>query len=71
MTTNIGTIDRIARATIGFACIALIFTGPLVDTDWPRYALGVIGGILLLTAAYSTCPLYSVLGFNSCSNKKG
>lgn len=65
MTVNLGTLDRIARALIGLACIALVFTGPFAVAGWPRYALAIVGGILILTAAMKFCPLYRILGFKS------
>lgn len=69
MTVNVGTLDRLARAVIGLACIALIFIGPFAEAGWPRYALGIVGAIMLLTAAIKFCPLYRVLGLRTCSTK--
>lgn len=56
---NVGTIDRVARALLGVVILAVAFTGP-------KSAWGYLGFIPLLTAAFGTCPLYSVLGINSC-----
>lgn len=69
MTINVGTIDRLARAVIGLACIALVFIGPFATAGWPRYALGVVGAIMLLTAAIKFCPLYRALGLSTGSPK--
>ena len=56
--TNVGTIDRILRITLGVGLLALVFVGP--ETPW-----GWIGLVPLLTGLMRTCPLYSILGWNS------
>ena len=62
MTCNVGGIDRIARALIGIALIALVFVGP--KTNW-----GWIGVIPLLTAILGWCPPYALIGINTCKAK--
>lgn len=59
---NVGGIDRILRIVLGLVLIALVFVGP--KTPW-----GWIGLIPLLTGFIRSCPLYSVLGFNTCGTK--
>lgn len=56
---NVGTIDRVARIALGIGLLSIAFTGP--QTPW-----GYLGFIPLLTGAFGTCPLYSVLGFSTC-----
>jgi hypothetical protein len=63
MQTNVGTIDRILRAVIGLALIALTRAGTIGVWGW-------IGVVPLLTAALGFCPLYTMLGFSSCPMKK-
>jgi hypothetical protein len=63
MQTNVGTIDRIVRAVIGLALIALTLAGTIGVWGW-------IGVVPLLTAALGFCPLYTMLGFSSCPMKK-
>jgi hypothetical protein len=60
---NVGTIDRILRVIVGLAVISLVFIGP--KTQW-----GWIGLIPLATAAFRFCPLYTVLGINTCQLPK-
>lgn len=60
--TNVGTIDRLLRLVVGVILIALVFVGP--KTPW-----GWLGVILVATAFLRTCPIYSVLGFNTCGNR--
>ena len=63
MQTNVGTIDRILRAVIGLALIALTLAGTIGVWGW-------IGVVPLLTAALGYCPIYTMLGFSSCPMKK-
>lgn len=58
--SNVGSTDRILRIALGVGLIALVFVGP--KTPW-----GWVGVVPLLTGLMSTCPLYSVFGWNSCS----
>ena len=59
---NVGNTDRAVRIILGIGLIALVFVGP--QTVW-----GWIGVIPLLTAFVGSCPLYSLLGVNSCPTK--
>lgn len=59
MKANVGGIDRILRIVIGLALIALTLTGTIGIWGW-------LGVVLVATAAIGFCPLYTVLGFNSC-----
>lgn len=63
MKINEGKIDRILRVVIGVVLLSLIFIGP--QTMW-----GLVGLIPLLTGIVGFCPLYRVLGFNTCSLNK-
>ncbi len=63
MKTNVGGIDRILRAVIGLALIALTLAGTIGVWGW-------IGVVPLMTAALGFCPLYTMLGFSSCPMKK-
>ncbi len=57
---NEGSLDRTLRIVVGLVLIALVFVGP--KTAW-----GWLGLIPLVTGIAGTCPLYSLLGFNTCS----
>jgi Protein of unknown function (DUF2892) len=61
MTTNIGTIDRVARVVGGGALIALALLAP----ETPYSYLGWLGVIPIVTALVGYCPLYSILGLKT------
>lgn len=60
---NVGGIDRILRIVVGLVLIALVFVGPTTAWGW-------IGVVPLVTGLFSTCPLYSLIGLNTCPAKK-
>jgi hypothetical protein len=60
--TNVGGIDRVLRIVVGLVLIALVFIGP--KTPW-----GWIGVIPIATGFLRTCPLYSLIGVNTCSRE--
>jgi len=60
--TNVGGIDRVLRIVVGLVLIALVFIGP--KTPW-----GWIGVIPIATGFLRTCPLYSLIGANTCSSE--
>lgn len=62
ITTNEGTVDRVLRAVVGIGLISLVFVGP--QTPW-----GWLGLVPLATALMGWCPLYTVLGINTCGTK--
>jgi hypothetical protein len=59
MTLNEGTIDRAARVALGLALLSLVVVGP-------HTLLGLVGVIPLATGLVGFCPLYRVLGVNTC-----
>ena len=63
MKTNAGNFDRIARALLGIVLIARTRSGTIVAWGW-------IGIVPLATAAFGFCPLYTVLGINTCPMKR-
>lgn len=65
--TNVGGIDRILRIVVGAALIAGFFLNADASMRW-LYLLGIIP---LATGLLSSCPLYSILGLNTCPMKKG
>ena len=61
MNTNVGSIDRVIRVVLGLGLLSAIF--------WLQGSMrwiGLIGLVPLLTAVFSVCPLYTVLGIKTC-----
>ena len=63
MKVNVGTLDRAGRVVIGLALIGMA----AMDVVGPW---GYIGVVPLLTAGLGFCPLYSIIGHNTCPIKK-
>jgi hypothetical protein len=63
MKTNEGSIDRVLRVIAGLALIGLTLTGTIGAWGW-------IGVVPLATGALGMCPLYSLLGINTCPAKR-
>jgi hypothetical protein len=63
MKTNEGAVDRVLRVVVGAGILSLAFVGP--QTPW-----AYLGVIPLLTGLVGFCPLYAVLGVNTCGVRK-
>ena len=68
MAANVGTLDRLLRLVLGVVLIALPFTTefPLWQSPLAQYGVPAVGAVLALTAAVRFCPLYRLLGLNTC-----
>ena len=63
MTTNEGNLDRAVRVIVGLALIGLAATGKVGMWGW-------IGMVPLVTGAVGWCPLYALLGWNTCPSNR-
>ena len=68
MKKNMGNIDRIVRVAIAAIFVTLFFTN--VVTGVLGYVLLGLAGVFVLTSAVSFCPLYTLVGLNSCPVEK-
>lgn len=68
MKKNMGNTDRILRIFVAAIFAALYFTGTVEGTV--GIVLLVLGGVFLATSAISFCPLYTLVGLNTCPPKK-
>jgi Protein of unknown function (DUF2892) len=69
MTCNVGGVERPIRIVVGIALLGIgAFAGlPPAGTG---IAL-VVGTIALVTGAIGFCPVWTLLGNNTCPTKKG
>jgi hypothetical protein len=56
---NEGPVDRGLRIVLGLGLLALVFVGPATPWGW-------LGLIPLATGLVGSCPLYTILGVNTC-----
>ena len=63
MKANVGTIDRVLRIAAGLVLIGLAASGTV--GMW-----GYIGVVPLLTGLFRFCPVYPLIGLNTCPMEK-
>ena len=63
-----GSADRLIRLVIAAVIAALYFTN--VVTGTLGIILLVVAAVFVLTSLISFCPLYTLVGLNTCSTKK-
>ena len=63
MNANVGGFDKILRVIVGIVLIGLAALGIVGAWGW-------IGVVPLLTGLLGRCPLYPLLGINTCPMKK-
>ncbi len=69
MTCNVGGIERPIRIGAGLVAIMIgLFAGLSTAMSGAALAVGVI---LLLTGAMGFCPLFTLLGINTCTPASG
>jgi hypothetical protein len=69
MKKNMGATDKLIRLIIAAIIAILFFTNVITGTL--GIVLLVAAGIFLLTSLISFCPLYALLGCNTCHTKEG
>ena len=65
--SNVGGIDRVLRIIAGILLISLVFFGDRIIGQ--NVVWGWIGVVPLATGIFKFCPVYSLLGFKTCSAK--
>lgn len=63
---NEGSLDRVLRVIVGLALLAGYFVFPDAAYRWAF----LIGVVPLVTGLVGTCPLYSILGINTCGLRR-
>ncbi|WP_185218302.1 DUF2892 domain-containing protein [Sphingobacterium mizutaii] len=67
MKTNMGPQDKTIRIIIAVIIAVLFFTKVISGTL--AIVLLIVAGIFVLTSLIGFCPLYSLLGVNTCRKK--
>ncbi len=65
MKANVGGIDRILRIAAGIALLAFFFVSASSARYW-----GLVGLVPLATGLIGFCPLYPLIGLNTCPARR-
>ncbi|MDE3248065.1 MAG: DUF2892 domain-containing protein [Bacteroidota bacterium] len=68
MKKNMGNADRVVRLLVAAVIAVLYFTHTITGTL--GIVLLVLAGVFVLTSLISFCPLYTLVGMNTCPAKK-
>jgi len=68
MKKNVGNADRIIRVILAAIFAVLYFTGVVPGTV--GLVLVALAGIFVLTSLIGSCPIYTIVGLNTCPAKK-
>ncbi|MDO9082395.1 MAG: DUF2892 domain-containing protein [Humidesulfovibrio sp.] len=63
MEVNVGGLDKILRIIVGIVLLSLVF---ILKDGGALWLWGLIGIVPLATGLLSRCPLYTIIGVNSC-----
>lgn len=68
---NLGSLDRLLRIVIGSVLIVLpyLYAPAILQGPTARWVALAVGIILIATALIRFCPIYRLLGINSCKVK--
>jgi uncharacterized membrane protein len=64
VTRNEGTFDRVLRTVLGIALLAIAIFA--LANIW-QWVLGAVSLILIITGLVGFCPLYRLVGLNTCA----
>jgi hypothetical protein len=67
MKQNMGNADRILRLVLAAVFAYLYFSGTVPGTLGLIFV--ILGAVFVLTSAISFCPLYKLVGLNTCPRK--
>ena len=67
MTKNVGGVEQKIRLILGLLAVGLAALSGL--PTWAVGAIGVVGVVALVTGGARYCPLWALLGVNTCPLK--
>lgn len=68
MKKNMGGLDRVIRIIVAVVIGILFFMNIIEGTL--AYVLLALSGVFVLTSFISFCPIYAIVGLNTCKVKK-
>ena len=68
MPKNMGATDKLIRILVAIVLVSLFFTNLISGTI--GIILLILAGIFILTSLISFCPLYTLIGINTCPKDK-
>lgn len=69
---NLGGLDRILRGGIGIVMIYFgIIDSSVVTDEFSKILLTIMGSAMSFIAIIAHCPMYAVIGFDTCSTESG
>ncbi len=68
MKTNMGRNDKLIRTGLA-AVIAILYFSNVITGTWATVWL-VVAAVFVLTSLVGFCPLYTLLGVNTCGRKQ-
>lgn len=68
MPKNMGATDKLIRILVAIVLVSLFFTNLISGII--GIILLILAGIFILTSLISFCPLYTLIGINTCPKDK-
>lgn len=68
MKKNMGRLDRLLRTVAGITILFFYIRGDFEDSLAPAFL--VVAGALIITSIFGVCPIYSMIGINTCAKIK-
>jgi len=68
MKKNMGSMDKTVRTIVAAIIAVLYFTGVVTGTF--AFILLIVAIVFALTSLINLCPLYTLIGVNTCKVKK-
>lgn len=69
MKNNVGNTDRFVRVMFGIILLILFMSGA-IESNTLSWVVLAVSLVLIITAFATFCPLYAIIGKNTCEVKK-
>lgn len=65
---NVGVLDAVLRVGIGLVLIYLGLASDMINDSIASTLLGIFGIVIFASGVFRNCPMYTLIGFNSCNH---